>query len=567
MALLNVRHLCINYNTPSGVVPVVKDVSFSLEKGRSIGIIGESGSGKTTLGLCIMRLLPDNAEIAAGQIMFRDQDILSLPQDRVLDLRGKKIAMIFQAAMNSLNPVQRVGHQVEEVLYTHERKMTRSQVKKRVQVLFEDVGLSPSRTYDFPHQYSGGMKQRAVIAMALACSPDIIIADEPTTALDMTVQSQILEKLKEIQKEKHISIVLISHDMSVVSEICHDIAVVSNGRIIEYGKKEDILSFPSHKVTKNFMQSCITLDSSRDSLNFFSEQKGFSRAKAQGQIQTKGGQDSPAIVELKNVCKSYGSGRFLSRAKTGRIDALKHISIQIQKGEIFGLVGASGSGKTTLGRILLKLEKPDTGRFIFNDKDAGRLKGKLLKTFRKKVQMIPQDPYQSLNPYFSVYDSIAEPLIIHQKRSRQECLQTISKLLKSLDLTPASDFIHRYPHQLSGGQRQKVAIARGMVLKPEFVVADEPTSMLDPTVSMQIFSILVYLKEKYNVTFFFITHNIAAAHMFCDRIAVIHHGEIVEMGDCRSIIQAPTASHTRALIDSQPGLLIQKGLQKPSGGN
>ncbi|MEA1969153.1 MAG: ABC transporter ATP-binding protein [Thermodesulfobacteriota bacterium] len=557
MPLLEVNNLSIDYKTSSGVFSAVKNLSFSLEKGKSIGIIGESGSGKTTVGMGIMRLLADNAIVQNGKIIFKAEDILTMSEEKIVALRGGKISMIFQAAMNSLNPVHRVGDQISEVLQVHDNKLSKNQADEKVKELFKDVGLSLSRISDFPHQYSGGMKQRAVIAMAIACKPDIIIADEPTTALDMIVQSQILKKLKEIQKKNNIAIVLISHDIGVVSEICHDIAVLYKGEMIEYGKKDDILASPLHQFTKKLISSCITLESIKNLSEFRGRDCAGNTYCCDSHNKKNLIDQKDLILEFKDVSKCYNSGRSWFNRRADRVAALNNVSFNIKRGEIFGLVGASGSGKTTIGRILVKLEKPDTGTITFNNMDVKNLKGRSLKEFRKKVQMVSQDPYQSLNPYFSVYDIVAEPLIIHTEKIKKECLVLISSLLEDLGLFPAEEYLYRYPHQLSGGQRQKVAIARGMVLNPEFMLADEPTSMLDSSVSMQIFTLLVHLKKKLGVTFLFITHNIAAAHLLCDRVAVIHHGEIVEMGDCKKIIKDPQAEHTKELIDSHPEFLLK----------
>lgn len=557
MALLEVKNLGITYHTKAGAVPAAKNISFSLEKGSSLGLIGESGSGKTTIGLGLMGLLSDNATVDTGEVLFNDEDLLTLPGEAMMALRGKKISMIFQAAMNSLNPVHRVGDQVAEVMQVHCPELSKSQVNDRVKELFDDVGLSLSRRWDYPHQYSGGMKQRAVIAMALACSPDLIIADEPTTALDMTVQSQILKKLVAIQQQKKISVLLISHDIGVVSEICHDIAVMYQGEMVEYGTRDKLLASPSHDFTKKLMAACLTI--SKRNLPLDSGEASGGGAAFHAPVQaTSSGDDNGVIAAFHHVSKSYGSGGFFLGAGRKKIAALKDVSFEIRRGEIFGLVGASGSGKTILGRILLKLENPDGGTLLFNNEDAGYLKRRRLKAFRRKVQMISQDPYQSLNPYFNVYDIVAEPLIIHEKKNRKAFFKRICTLLEHLGLCPVMEYLHRYPHQLSGGQRQKVAITRAMVLNPQLMVADEPTSMLDSSVSMQIFNILLSLKRNEGITFLFITHNIAAAHLLCDRIAVIHNGEIVETGECREVINHPRAAHTKELIDSQPGLILER---------
>ena len=569
MALLEVKNLGITYHTRAGAVAAAKNISFVLEKGRSLGLIGESGSGKTTIGLGLMGLLADNATVDTGKVLFKEEDLLTLPDEAMMALRGKKISMIFQAAMNSLNPVHRVGDQVAEVMQVHCPELSTSQVNERVKELFDDVGLSLSRRWDYPHQYSGGMKQRAVIAMALACSPDLIIADEPTTALDMTVQSQILKKLVAIQQEKKISILLISHDIGVVSEICHDIAVMYQGDMVEYGTRDELLASPCHDFTKKLMAACLTIN--RSNLLPGSREAG-GGAALHGPVKKGAFDDGSldggkgAIAAFSHVSKSYGSGRFFLGTAQKRITALKDVSFEIRRGEIFGLVGASGSGKTTLGRILLKLEQPDAGTLLFNNQDAGYLKRASLKAFRRKVQMISQDPYQSLNPYFNVYDIVSEPLIIHEKKNRKAFFKQICTLLEHLGLCPVMEYLHRYPHQLSGGQRQKVAIARAMVLNPQLMVADEPTSMLDSSVSMQIFNILLSLKKNEGVTFLFITHNIAAAHLLCDRIAVIHNGEIVETGECREVINRPRAAHTKELIDSQPGLILERTMINSQGG-
>jgi peptide/nickel transport system ATP-binding protein len=601
VALLEVKGLSVHYATRGRIVRAVDDVSFSLPEGRVLGVVGESGCGKTTTALALMGLLPDTARIS-GQIVFDGRDLVPLSQEELRRVRWREISMIFQGAMNALTPVYTVGEQIVEAIVAHEPQVSERDARARVAELYEAVGLSPDRRDDYPHQYSGGMKQRAVIAMSLACDPKLVIADEPTTALDVMVQDRILRELRRIQRERQQSMLYISHDMAVVAGVADTVAVMYAGKLVEIGPTASIYSRPVHPYTGALMASTPSLTGPRRRLvslpgappNLGDAPSGcpfHPRCPNAGQrcveqhpplelhrdglvaacwfpLPAEGGigrieaafgvaapeSVAPAVtplVSVDQVNKIFAVGKTLLRKPRRHVHAVKDVTLSIARGEAFGLVGQSGSGKTTLGRLIVGLETPTAGRlqFQFNGTpmDVGAIDRREL---RRQVQMIFQDPYESLNPRMTIGRIVAEPLDVLAIGDRATRHAKVERILERVGL-PAQVFADRYPHELSGGQRQRVAVARAMVVEPSFVVADEPTSMLDVSVRAGIIDLLLGFKRE-GVSYLYVTHDLAVARYICDRIAVMHEGRIVEMGATEDVLQNPKDSYTRDLIAAVP---------------
>jgi peptide/nickel transport system ATP-binding protein len=598
--LLDVRHLSVHYRTRRGPARAVDDVSFGLEPGQVLGIVGESGSGKTTIALALLGLLPDSADVS-GEMAFEGRDLARLPPDDLWQLRGREIAMIFQGAMNALNPVYRVGDQIIEAMRAHDPGLGEREARRRLGELYEAVGLPASCHDQYPHEYSGGMKQRAVIAMALSCNPRLVIADEPTTALDVIVQDRILKELRRIQRDRQLSMIYVSHDMGVIAEIADVVAVMYAGRLVEIGPTDALFERPSHPYTAALMASSPTLTGPRRRLRALAGGPPDLVAPPAGcrfhprcpaatsecaehdppLVPQPGGQmaacwhplaeespDEPVgaagadaaeahgspVVRLERVHKQFPLGRTIFRRPKGFVHAVDDVSLEIGPGEAFGLVGESGSGKTTIGRILLRLAEPTSGRITV------RLNGHPVpleeidrRQFRRRVQMIFQDPYESLNPRMTVGRIVAEPLEVLQIEQGAARDARVADILEHVGLAPSASFRHRYPHELSGGQRQRVAIARAMIVRPRFVVADEPTSMLDVSVRTGIMDLLVHFKRTHGVSYLYITHDLAVARHLCERLAVMCRGHIVEMGPTEEVLAHPQHEYTRALIAAVPG--------------
>jgi peptide/nickel transport system ATP-binding protein len=603
VALLDVRQLTVQYPTRHGAVRAVDGVSFTLEHGQVLGLVGESGCGKTTTALALMGLLPEDARVS-GAVRFDARDLVRLPPEDLRRVRWREISMVFQGAMNALNPVYTVEEQIVEAILTHEPHLRERQARARVAELFEAVGLPPARGEHYPHQYSGGMKQRAVIAMALANSPRLVIADEPTTALDVIVQDRILRELRRIRQERHLSMLYISHDMAVIAEMADVVAVMYAGRIVESGPTADIFARPVHPYTAALMASSPSLRGPRRRLvalggappdlehapeacpfhprcpratDVCAEQDPplelhrdgltaacwhpLPRDHAIDTLEETAGivaEDSKADVEAPpvlvgaGVSKEFGVGRTLLLRARSVVRAVDDVSFEVRRGEAFGLVGESGSGKTTLGRMLVGLETPTRGRLRLQlngmSADVGAVDRRQL---RRTVQMIFQDPYESLNPRMTIGDIVAEPLDVLRLGTRSERHDRVASILGHVGLAP-STFVPRYPHELSGGQRQRVAIARAMIVEPRLVVADEPTSMLDVSVRTGIMQLLLRFKRENGVSYLYITHDLAVARYVCERIAVMRRGRLVELGPTDAVLEHPLHRYTRALIAAVP---------------
>ncbi|HLT53247.1 MAG TPA: ABC transporter ATP-binding protein [Flavobacteriaceae bacterium] len=555
--LINVESLRVSFKSQSGLKEVIKGISYSLYKNEILGVVGESGSGKSVSSLAIMGLLPkQTAVITNGHISFKQQDLTQLNEKSFQKIRGKKISMIFQEPMSSLNPSMRCGKQVAEILLTH-KICSKSEVKQRVLDLFEKVKLpNPERVYKaYPHEISGGQKQRVMIAMAIACEPDILIADEPTTALDVTVQRDIINLLESIQLRSEMSIIFISHDLSLVSEIADRILVMYQGEIVEQGAVRDIFKSPKHTYTQALLKSRPPLNvrfkklpTIKDVLDGHIPQEIISSSDRK-LLHEKLYAQTP-ILEVVDLEKTYISKTGLM-GKTSTFKAVDGVSFKVFEGETLGLVGESGCGKSTLGNAIMMLDKPTHGAIFYKGKDITKFTNSEIKTLRKDIQVIFQDPFASLNPRLTVGEAIMEPMkvfgLYNSKLERKK--ETIS-LLEKVGLT--EEAFYRYPHEFSGGQRQRIGIARTIALQPKLIICDESVSALDISVQAQVLNLLNSLKESFGFSYIFISHDLAVVKYMSDQLVVMNQGKIEEKGDADAIYDNPQKAYTKKLIQSIP---------------
>ena len=555
MKVLEVNNLSISFNTNQGSFQVLKDISFYVEKGKTLGIVGESGSGKSITALSILNLLPYNAIINQGEILFRDVNILALSEKEMLDFRGNRISMIFQEPMTSLNPSIKCGDQVKEIILIHTKVLKKDAIKKVLE-LFNEVQLpDPQRIFNsYPHEISGGQIQRVMIAMAIALNPSVLIADEPSTALDVTVQKTIIELLKQIQIKHKISIIFISHDLGVISQIADDIIVMHKGGIVEKGNKKKVLTDPDHPYTKGLLncRPSLNFNLSRlptlsDPVNIKSDNESINKKETFVKDEI--------ILSVNNLSKEYiVKKNFFGKTIKSHL-AVDNLSFDVYKGETLGLVGESGCGKTTLGRTIVQLIKSSSGSIQYKGVQLNNLSKNQLKTFRKNLQIIFQDPYSSLNPKKIIGDLIIEPLIIHKLyKNKSERIQKVYEMLDKVKLEKSS--FYKYPHEFSGGQRQRIVIARALILKPEFIICDESVSALDVSIQAKVLNLLNDLKEEFRLTFIFISHDLSVVKYMSDRIMVMKDGKLVEINKADEVYNSPASEYTKKLIDSIPEITI-----------
>ncbi len=554
--ILKIQNLSVSFPIKEKKNTVVHTISFGLKKNTILGIVGESGSGKSVTSLAIMGLLPKKKSIVNGSIVFENKELTKLTEESLRKIRGDKIAMIFQEPMSSLNPSLTCGFQVEEILLEH-TNLSKKEVKKEVLHLFKKVKLPrvDKIVNQYPHQISGGQQQRVMIAMAIACKPDILIADEPTTALDVTVQKEIILLLKELQQETGMSILFITHDLALLSEIANEVIVMYQGKIVEKGDVKQVFLHPKHKYTKALIHSKPRLDLRLKVLptvkDFILDKKFQQKIILPEQRQKFHKQlyHSTPILEVKDLA-TY----FISNKNT--VKAVDKVSLKIFKGETLGLVGESGCGKTTLGRTLMGLEKSTKGTVIYKGKDITNLSKKERRELAKDIQIIFQDPYSSLNPRMLVGEAILEPMEVHglfkNKKERQE---KVFEILKKVGLE--EEHYYRYPHEFSGGQRQRIGIARTIALAPKIIICDESVSALDVSVQAQVLNLLNTLKQDFGFTYIFISHDLAVVKHMADKLAVMNKGKIVEIGEADAIYIKPKIEYTQKLINAIP-----KGLQE-----
>lgn len=555
--LLQIQNIVISFLRENAWNDVVKDISFELNKNEILGIVGESGSGKSVSSLAVLGLLPDKiARISNGKIFFEENDLTQKSSKDFRKIRGNQISMIFQEPMSSLNPSLKCGYQVEEILFEH-TNLSKKEIKNEVLSLFEKVKLpNPEKIYNsYPHQISGGQKQRVMIAMAIACKPKILIADEPTTALDVTVQKEIIKLLKDLQQENGMSIIFISHDLALVSEIADRVLVMYKGEIVEQGKTDEIFHNPKHNYTKALIASRPSLDERLKRLPTISD---FLNDTTPTEIITKKERaerleklySQPPILEVKNIEKIYYSRIGILGKKVG-FQALQDISFEVYEGETKGLVGESGSGKSTIGNAILQLDKATKGQIFYKGTDITSLSDKEFKSFRKEIQIIFQDPYSSLNPKMTVGEAIIEPMKVHNLyKNNKERKQKAVEILERVGLS--EEHSNRYPHEFSGGQRQRIGIARTIALQPKLIVCDESVSALDISVQAQVLNLLNELKENFGFTYIFISHDLAVVKYMSDKILVLNKGNLEEETEADELYQNPKTEYSKKLIDAIP---------------
>lgn len=564
--LLEIKNLDIAFASEEGMLKAVHDVSFSINKGEVVAVVGESGSGKSITSLSVLRLLPaPPAQYPNGEILFTKKDgttinLLAATEKQMQQIRGNEIAMIFQEPMSSLNPVFKCGVQVMEAIQLHQ-KVSKAEAQQRTISLFEKVKLpNPSTIINrYPHELSGGQKQRVMIAMAMSCNPSLLIADEPTTALDVTVQKTILQLMKELQQETGMGILFITHDLGVVQELADKIVVLYKGNIVEQGTVKEIFSHAQHPYTKALLACRPSLYTKEMRLPVVSDFLGKKDSVSRESI------DLSAVTELQTTDHKLLSVHHLNVwfpaqkklfGKTNQfIKAVNDVSFDIYKGETLGLVGESGCGKTTLGRAILRLLEPTSGKIILNEQNILDTPLSHFKQHRKDLQIVFQDPYSSLNPRISIGSAIAEPMLVHNvAANKKQAKEKVIELLEKVNLK--ADQYNRYPHEFSGGQRQRLVIARALALNPTFIVWDESVSALDVSVQAQVLNLLNDLKKEFNFTSLFISHDLAVVQYISDRIIVMNKGQIEEMGTAHEIYQEPKKDYTKQLLNSIPGRIV-----------
>ena len=565
--LLRIEDLRITFQLQSGPLEVIKGIDFRIKPGTVVAVVGESGSGKSVTAQAIMGILPGVGKINSGRILFDDPgkdgapiDIAGLDRDgaKMRSLRGGRIAMIFQEPMTSLSPLHTIGNQIEEALVLHQ-KVDKSQYRARTEEMLDLVGFpDPSRAYDmYPFELSGGLRQRAMIAMALICRPALLIADEPTTALDVTIQAQILKLLKDLQKKFNMAILLITHDLGVVANMADEVVVVYHGKVMESGTVEDIFDNPQHPYLRALMAAVPHFDMhDGERLRSLREVKVDASKLLAGDDRKEVAAGAPLLV-VEGLSKTFVTkkGGFLfAKGSEEKVKAVDDVSFLIRRGECFGLVGESGCGKTTVSKLLMRAVTADAGKMMYDSSDGvvdiASLQGADLKKFRTNIQMVFQDPFSSLSPRMTVANILREPLEIHGMGSEAERAEKVKKLLEVVGLDPR--FMSRYPHSFSGGQRQRIGIARALALSPELLICDEPVSALDVSVQAQVLNLMKDLQKQLGLTYLFISHNLAVVDYMADRIAVMCRGRIVEAAPREVLFNAPIHSYTRSLLSSVP---------------
>lgn len=563
LPLVQIKNFSVSFSQEDGTAEAVKNISFNIPRGKITALIGESGSGKSVTALSFMQLLPKQANVA-GEMLFsedgkRAENLLDLSPEAVRKIRGNKIAMIFQEPMTSLNPVHTCGAQVMEALILH-KKLSKLQARTAAIELFTKVELPrPAEMLKrYPHEISGGQKQRVMIAMAMSCNPALLIADEPTTALDVRVQKNILLLLKNLQAENDLAILLITHDLSLVADVADEIAVMYKGELVEEGDAAEVLSNPQHDYTKALIACKPSPVSKGKKLPVIGELKGSEKQNE----NISGGRNVPAtenisavdadvVLKVENLKVYFPAQKNIFGKVTATYNAVDDVNFSVNRNETVGLVGESGCGKTTLGRAILGLVKPTAGKIIFSGKDISNCSLAEMRVIRQDLQIVFQDPYGSLNPKLSIGEAIMEPMKVHGTEKKHTRKERAVNLLEQVNMK--GDMLNRYPHQFSGGQRQRICIARALVLDPDFLIFDESVSALDVSVQAQVLNLINDLKAKFNFTSIFISHDLSVIHYISDRVMVMEKGKIVETGTADDIFFAPKQTYTKELLNAIPG--------------
>ena len=537
--IISIKNLSVDYITDNNYARAVRNVSFEVSSGEIFGLVGESGSGKSTVVQAMMRILPPPAVISGGEVFINGKNIITSSKNDILGSRWKEISIVMQSALNALNPVLSIRDQIQDVLKTHKR-LTGEQAIIKAKELLSLVDIEHSRLNSYPHQLSGGMKQRVIIAIALAIMPPIVIMDEPTTALDVIVEREIISKIIELRKKLGLTIVFITHDLNLLLEFVDRLAIMKNGKIVELDNVKNIQSGGQHAYTRKLIGSIPSASGKRK----------------KGLLSKPISLDFPKtpILEVRNLKKEFQSPGLLSKEN---LIAVNDISFKIFKGEIVGLVGESGSGKSTIAKLVTRLIRPSTGSIYLDGKDRKITDSRNVPLeYRKNVQMVFQDPFGSLNSIHTVYHHLTRPLIRHGLKNQKGMYQHIVDLLEKVGLKPGEKFAEKFPHEMSGGERQRVSIARALSLDPKIIVADEPTSMLDVSIRMEVLEIFAKMRKENNLTVLFITHDLASARYLADRIIVLKNGKIIEQNKSEDLIQTPVEKYTKDLIKAaSPGWL------------
>ncbi len=548
-ALFCIENLRVAYPHRSGEEAswAVDDVSFTLKPGERMGLVGESGCGKSTIGRAVMRLLPASSRVE-GRVIFQEQSVFDLTPNQLRKFRGEAIALVFQDPMTRLDPLMTIGKHCIETLQAHSPQLSTREAKEKALATLAKVNIPASRWNQYPHEFSGGMRQRVAIALALLLKPKLIVADEPTTSLDVTVSAQILTELTRLCGEENMGLLLISHDLAMVAEYCDRIGVMYQGKMVEMGSTETVFRQPQHEYTRSLLKAALHIQAVNDSGELIianDEKKQLPIINEQSPILS--------VTELKQhytIEPNFIERLFNTQGQT--IKAVDGINLDLYPGEILGLVGESGCGKSTLSRTILQLIRPTSGKVEFLGQDLTKLSRQEIRSSRRQIQMIFQDPHACLNPAMTVGQSIADPLFIHNLANPAKAKEQVLWMLEKVGLTPPEVYYERYPSDLSGGQQQRVAIARALITHPKLLICDEPVSMLDASVQSQVLDLMLQLKEEFELTYLFITHDLWLARFLCDRIAVMNGGKIVELGLTKKIFANPQHPYTKTLLAAAP---------------
>jgi peptide/nickel transport system ATP-binding protein len=540
-SLFSVENLRVAYpqRNEETITWAVDNVSFTLQPGEKMGLVGESGCGKSTIGRAIMRLLPAFSCVE-GKVIFQGDSVLDLTAFEMRKFRGEVVALIFQDPTTRLDPLMTIGDHCLETLAAHSPELSKQQAKEKALGTLAKVKIPASRWSQYPHEFSGGMRQRVAIALALLLNPKLIVADEPTTSLDVTVSAQILQELTRLCAEDNMGLLLISHDLAMVAEYCDRIGVMYQGKMVEMGQTETVFAHPQHEYTQSLLKAALHIQ----------QEEG--KEKEEQEIVS---QENP-ILKITELKQYYTiEPNFIERLFKGEgqtIKAVDGINLELYPGEILGLVGESGCGKSTLSRTILQLISPTSGKVEFLGQELTSLSRQQIRSSRRQIQMIFQDPHACLNPAMTVGQSIGDPLLIHNLANREKAKEQVLWMLEKVGLTPAEIYYHRYPSDLSGGQQQRVAIARALITRPKLIICDEPVSMLDASVQSQVLDLMLQLKDEFELTYLFITHDLWLARFLCDRIAVMNGGKIVELGQTKQIFAHPQHPYTQTLLAAAP---------------